>query len=157
MNAQQGFSLTFDLATSTWGLDYAVLGDTACTAPFFTVRIEGPYEVGAPSATVPGANDARFAFTKKTITPHVDTAAQFLSSAQGCGRPGFAVSQASDVTDLGCAALGQYPRSKCAADYDVVAVSGDVIRFGERPADNDMCTEDKRPKALSQVGSRRVR
>lgn len=37
---------------------------------------------------------------------------------------------------------------RCAADFDLVARSGDRLRFGARPADNDLCTADKRPTAL---------
>jgi hypothetical protein len=56
----------------------------------------------------------------------------------------------------GCANLGQRPISACAADYDLVALDGDKLTFGNRPADNDMCTEAKRPKALSPLSSKKV-
>jgi hypothetical protein len=155
MSDTQGFVLDFDLTDKTWGLDYVVYGDKACTSKFLTVRIEGPYEVGSASKTVAGAHDARFAFTKKTITPHSAAAAGYLASDAGCNQPGFAEGVAKDVGATGCANLGQRPISACPADYDLVKVDGDTLFFGARPADNDMCTEAKRPTAISQLGSKR--
>jgi hypothetical protein len=154
MSDTQAFALDFDIAASTWKLDYVVFGDKTCSAKFFTVHIEGPYAIGAASTVVPGAYDARFAFDKKTITPHGAAAAQFLSSDMGC-KLAFTDGVATDVGGSGCANLGQYPIAKCAADYDVVKIEGDALHFGDRPKDNDMCTEAKRPRALSPLGSAR--
>ena len=64
---------------------------------------------------------------------------------------------ATEVLTEGCPGLGQYPKSQCEADYDLVSVSGDDLRFGSRPADNDMCSADKRPKALAAFASHRVK
>ncbi len=41
-----------------------VYGDAVCGGEFLTVRIEGPYELTEPSASVAGAFEARFAFSK---------------------------------------------------------------------------------------------
>jgi hypothetical protein len=146
----QGTRLDFDLTASDWGIDYQVFGDAACAVPFLTVRIEGPYTLGAPSALVEGARDGEFAFTSKTVTPHSADAAGFLESAYGCGYPGFAEGVAADLAD-GCPGLGQQPLSTCDRDYDIVWLDGDELRFGLRPADNDMCTEDRRPTELSPL------
>lgn len=151
MSATQGFVLDFDLQAATWAVDYTVFGDAGCASPFLTVRIEGPYALTAPSAAVPGAWDARFGFTRKAITPHVDAAAQYLGSAGGCGLTGFAVGAARDVSVDGCPNLGQRPIGACDADYDLAKLDGATLTFGSRPADNDMCTPAKRPTALSQV------
>ena len=155
MNDTQAFSLDFAIAAKTWGVDYVVFGDKACSSKFLTVHIEGPYEIDSSSATVPEAREAMFSFTKKTVTPHSAAAASYLASDAGCKLPGFANGVAQDITGTGCGALGQYPVAKCPADYDLVKLSGDTLTFGARPADNDMCTADKRPKALSAVASRR--
>jgi hypothetical protein len=51
--------------------------------------------------------------------------------------------------DKGCLGFGQYPKTQCSADYDLVKVEGDKLQFGKRPADNNMCTPGKRPTALN--------
>ncbi|HEU4539007.1 MAG TPA: hypothetical protein VFS00_33030 [Polyangiaceae bacterium] len=147
----QNFRLSFDIGPSDWSLDYDVYGDAACSSPFFTVRIEGPYELTGPSSAAAGAYEGRFGFATKVIVPRSQAAVDFLGSPQGCGGGEWAVGQATDVLASGCAALGQYPASTCPADYDLVARQGDELRFGARPADNDMCSPAKRPAALSPL------
>jgi len=155
MSATQAFTLDFDVADETWGLDYVVYGDAACGAKFLTVRIDGPYEIHGASDAVAGAHEARFGFTSKTVTPHSAAAAGYLSSEAGCNLPGFAEGVAKDIGQSGCANLGQRPIAACSADYDLVWVDGDALTFGARPADNDMCTDAKRPTALSTLASKR--
>lgn len=145
----QSFSLDFDIAEARWALDYAAFGDGDCQVPFLTVHIEGPWEVERPSAAVEGAFEARFGFSEKTVTPHMEAAAGFLASEAGCNRDEFAEGQATSIYDAGCAGLGQYPRAQCDADHDLVALAGGGLQFGARPADNDMCGPDRRPTALS--------
>jgi hypothetical protein len=58
---------------------------------------------------------------------------------------------AKEVLDSGCLPLGQYPKADCSADYDLVSLEGSSLQFGARPADNNMCTPDKRPTKLSPV------
>jgi hypothetical protein len=149
------FTLAFDIGRDAWALDYRVYGDPGCRAPLFVVRIEGPYELTGPSAAVPGAYEGRFGFTKKTITPLAASAVDFLQSANGCGGEGWAENVATDVAG-GCPNLGQYPLADCGADYDLVERRGDELRFGNRPADNDMCTPDERPTALGPLVLRRA-
>lgn len=151
----QFFSLDFDIQAATWAIDYVVFGDQACAQKFLTVRIEGPYELTAPSKAVEGAWEARFGFSKKTVTPHAAAAASFLESAQGCGQTGFAEGQPKDISASGCGALGQRPVARCGADYDLVKLEGDVLKFGARPADNDMCTEAKRPTAIAPLANKK--
>jgi hypothetical protein len=147
----QYFDLDFLLDQTTWGLDYVVHGNAECTAPFVKVRIEGPYELTAPSAAVSGAWEGTFSFTKKTVSPGMEAAVGFLEGLPGCGNGVFAVGSETDVLSAGCPALGQYPESSCKADYDLVLRAGDELQFGARPADNDMCTPDKRPATLSPL------
>jgi hypothetical protein len=146
----QGFTLVFDLTTSTWDLDYAVHADAACAEPFMTVHIEGPYELGDASAAVEGAREGTFGFVAKRVTPHSEAAAGYLASPEVCGAEGFVVGEAFDLTD-GCAGLGQYPLADCGSDYDLVAVDADGLRFGARPDDNDMCSPAAQPTDLSPL------
>jgi len=155
MSDKQGFSLDFDIQAANWAVDYAVFGDKECKTKFFTVRIEGPYALGGASAAGAGIFDGKFSFAKKSITPHNDAAAKFLASADGCNTAGFKANTAKDISESGCAKLGQRPLKDCGADFDLVKVEGDVLTFGERPANQDMCTEAKRPKALSKLSMKK--
>ena len=140
--------LDFDLGTETWGLDYRVNGDDACAAPLVTVRIEGSYALEGP-ASVEGAWNAVFGFDTKTITPHAQPLVEALDGA-GCGSEPWAVDVSQSIAE-GCAAFGQYPIATCGSDYDLVARDGDTLRFGQRPADNDMCSLERRPTQLSAL------
>jgi hypothetical protein len=155
MSDKQGFSLDFDIQAANWAVDYAVFADKDCKTKFFTVRIEGPYALGGASAAGAGIFDGKFSFAKKSVTPHNDAAAKFLASAEGCNTAGFKSGTAKDISESGCAKLGQRPLKDCGADFDLVKVEGDVLTFGERPADQDMCTEAKRPKALSKLSMKK--
>jgi hypothetical protein len=143
------FKMAFHNTAGAWQMAYEVFGDPACTAELVEVDVAGPYEIGAPSPTVAGARDAVFHFTSKTVTPKVQGLADAING-MSCGG-GFAVGVAKDVYEHGCPELGQYPKASCAADYDLVARDGDRLRFSQRPADNNLCTPDHRPHALSQL------
>jgi hypothetical protein len=140
--------LTFGLTATAWALDYESFADAACQVPVLQVHIDGPYSITRPSPSVAGAYEGRFAFAQKTVTPASADAVSFLE--QACGGGTFAVGVASDLS-AGCAGLGAYPIASCPADFDLVARAGDLLQFGERPGDNNMCTEDRRPTALSPV------
>ena len=155
-NGTQSVTLDFRNTASTWALDYVTYADMTCATPFVTAHIEGPYTVTGTSATVAGAWEARLAFDRKQVTPASAAAAGFLASAAGCGRAGFSAATPTDVLELGCPGLGQLPRSTCAADYDLVSIGADGLRFGDRPKDNDLCTAGKRPAKLSALASARV-
>lgn len=155
VSEQQTMKLDFQIAKDTWTLDYTTFVDPACQTKFMTVRIEGPYEIGNPAASIKGAFEGKFGFTKKTVTSHTDAATGFLGSDKGCGGS-WTVGVAADVLEKGCAGLGQRPGNVCSADYDLVHTDGNTLTFGMRPTDNDMCTADKRPVALSKLSMKRV-
>jgi len=134
-----------------WSLDYTLHGDAQCSAKLVTISIHGDYDVLEPSKTVPNAWDARFGFDDKTITPFVQPLADALGAAK-CGTAPWQVGVAQSVYAGGCTAFGQYPKSQCEADYDLLSVDGTTLHFGNRPADNDMCAPEKRPTQLSAIG-----
>ena len=133
-----------------WTLDYVLHGDAQCSAKVVTTSIHGEYEVIDPSTVVQGAWNARFGFDDKTITPFVQPVADALGAAK-CGSAPWQVGVAQSVYAGGCAAFGQYPQAQCPADYDLVSTDGTTLHFGNRPTDNDMCTAEKRPTALSPL------
>lgn len=150
----QHIALAFDIAATNWNLDYVTYGDDACAAPFLSVRVEGTYALTGASS-VAGAQNAVFRFTRKTVTPHGAAAVGYAQSIASCGTGAWSDGVARDVTASGCAGIGQRPVASCGQDYDLVAVDATTLRFGQRPADNDMCTEDKRPAALATLAMQR--
>ncbi len=144
-NGDTVLKLSFDIGSSDWKLDYATFADAECRVPFLTVRIEGDYQVTAQSAQANPGWEGRFGFTKKSAQAHMQAASDFLASPKGCGAGLFPIGAQVDVGKDGCAGLGQRPIASCEQDFDLVFQEGDRLAFGERPADNDLCTGDKRP------------
>ncbi|MFT3699289.1 MAG: hypothetical protein QM831_39440 [Kofleriaceae bacterium] len=151
-NGQGGaISLDFTNTADHWSVAYVTYGDASCTTPVVTANIAGTYTIGAASSIVSGAYDAVFSFDTKTLTPNVQALADTLNG-MGCGT--FTVGQPTDVYTNGCPGFGMYPKVTCTADYDLVSITGTTLRFGNRPADNNMCSADKRPTALGLALSR---
>lgn len=139
--------LDFDLQAATWGVDLTFFADDGCASKVGTVHMDGPYVIERASTVLPGAYEARFDFGRRTVTAHVDGFIAFLQS-MSCGKAPYAVGVAQDILDAGCPSMGFQPRATCPSDFDVVFVNGSSLQFGQRPNDNNMCTVDKRPKAL---------
>lgn len=137
--------LTFHLTESTWELDYDAFADDVCQTGFMTVTITGPYELGDASDAVEGARKGSFHFGERHVTPHMEPAAEMLGAT--CPGPSYLVGENNDL-NAGCANLGLYPISDCPTDYDLIKLDGNTLYFGARPADNNMCTPEKRPGAL---------
>jgi len=149
--------LTFHIQTGlAWEVDYVVYGDASCSAALGDVHIAGDYQIVGPSSVVAGADDAIFSFSTRTVTPKAQPFADFLNSQKGCGAGEWKVGVAQDVYEAGCAALGSYPKASCTADYDIVKVGATTLQLGARPADNDMCTADKRPTMLETDACHRL-
>jgi len=136
--------LTFEFTETNWDLDYVANGDENCTMPFMTVNIVGDYTLEEASDVVEGARNGTFGFTTKTATGHMEDALTVINDA--CGVTDTVLDVPLDIAG-GCAGLGAYSITDCPADYDIVMLSedGNTLSFGARPADNDMCTPDKRP------------
>jgi hypothetical protein len=134
------------ITPTLWAMDRHLFADDACSAATGTVHIDGGYALEEPSTVVPGAWNARFDFRTRTITPHVDGFIAYLQSLS-CGES-FGVDRATDVMDVACPALGFRAFETCQADLDVVAVDGNTLRLGLRPADGDVCSPARRPSVL---------
>jgi hypothetical protein len=143
-----GFAkMDFNIQPATWALDLVFFAAEACATPLGTVHIDGPWVLERPSSILPGAFEARFDFAHRTVTPHVDGFIAFLQS-MSCGKAPYAVGKEQDILEAGCPTMGFQPRAACPSDHDVIFVNGDTLQFGQRPPDNDMCTPERRPKAL---------
>ena len=137
-----------------WAMDRHLFADDACTAPTGTIHVDGGYVLEAPSPTTERAWEVRFDFRNRTITPHVDGFMAYLESLS-CG-DSFGVDRSTDVLDVACPALGFRAFGDCQAEYDIVAVDGDALRFGMRPANGDLCAPPRRPTALG-IALERIR
>ncbi len=107
-------------------------------------RTGGGYAITGPSATVPGAYEATFDEDWKHVT--LLTAIPEVIAGMGLAACDLSPNLETDISASGCAAWP--PVAQCGQDHDLLALEGDGLRFGQRPADNDMCTPDKRPTAL---------
>ncbi|PTL81623.1 hypothetical protein [Vitiosangium sp. GDMCC 1.1324] len=142
------FKRHFDLQEKQWSLKFETFGDAGCTARLFTARFEGPYTLGKDSEKVAGATEGTFSFGRHYMTAHVQPVADWFQGAQ-CGTGSWKVGEEQETSATGCVFLR--PVAACGLDHDVVKVEGNQLFFGQRPADNDMCTPDKRPTALTAV------
>ena len=142
------FKRHFTMTPKEWTLKFQTYGDAACTMGLFTARFEGPYEVKAASSKVAGATEADFGFRRHFMTAHVQPVADWFQGAH-CGTEAWKVGQEQETSTTGCVFLR--PVASCGTDHDVIKLEGRELFFGQRPGDNDMCTEGKRPTALTQV------
>lgn len=137
--------LAFDIRADRWDLRIETFRDKACAKRRHAIHVGGPYAIHQPSTTIAGAWDATFSFDARDVFADDATGAKALSKL--CGVK-VKANQTVDILAGGCAKLAMKPQAACAGDHDVVALDGDRLRFGVRPADNDLCTPDKRPTAL---------
>lgn len=127
-----------------WSLTFTHALDPAMTQRTFQFRTGGAYRVEASSKTVPGAFHTVFDEDWKHVTLLTD--APEIVAAMGMAACGLTPNLEADISATGCAAWR--PVAECGEDHDLLALSGDGLHFGVRPADNDMCTADKVPTAL---------
>jgi Adenomatosis polyposis coli down-regulated 1 len=144
------FKRAFKIAKGSWAIDFSTYGDEACSEgkKMVTVDIDGAFKLDGPSAKVPGATEAQFLFGHRKATPKSDGAAGWLTSIKACGHSDWKAGKSVDIDKEGCPELGAHPKKACAGEFDVVKVEGDDLFFGQRPADGDLCSKEKRPEAL---------
>jgi len=134
----------FTFTPEGWEIAYTVAPDAALAQPIFTFRGQGPYELGQPSASVPGAVEATFHFTRKTLTLHPTGVAAAASLGLESLQPGV-------ETDISAAGLSFFP-SVAAYDreYDLAQVVCNVLFLGARPKEGFILNvPENRPRALS--------
>jgi hypothetical protein len=135
---------TFD--EGKWTLRFTLSLDPAGELPVFDFRTKGRYEVGAAAKGVDGAFEAVFHEEQKFLT--LRTSDSKLAQAFGFTPCGLTPNVEKDISTSGCSAWK--PVAQCPSDYDLLAlVDEGRLAFGVRPADNDMCSPDKRPTALT--------
>jgi hypothetical protein len=142
---------SFTFEKGKWGLTFIHALDPAMAMKTFRFRTEGPYKVGNASSTVPGAFEAVFFEDVKFVTLLMTD--ETLIQAFGFADCGLKPNVEVDISKTGCA--GWKPVAVCREDHDLLAIDADGLYFGVRPADNDMCTPDKRPTTLLQPVARK--
>jgi hypothetical protein len=138
----------FVITETTWKIIVQVFDDTACTpkTQLFTVDFGGGYQLGAKSKAVPGAQETRFDFTHKLVTP---TAAGIDFLKQRCDQYQWGPGTAQDIAKNGCGKLFVSIEA-CPAEYDLTAIVDDTLRLGDRS--HPLCAPDARPTKLQALG-----
>ena len=135
---------TFD--QGQWTLTFTLGLDPNLEIPVFEFRTHGSYEVLEPSTTVENAFNAVFGEDQKFLTLKTDHPE--LIEAFGFTSCGLTPQVEKDISLDGCSLWKSV--QDCPADYDLLSLDQQGrLYFGVRPADNDMCSVDKRPLALT--------
>ena len=134
----------FSFGDGRWSLVFTHALDPEMRMPTFQFITEGPYAVGPASATVPGAFEGDFGEAVKRVRLLMEDPGTI--AAFGMADCGLVPGEAVDISDTGCANWKTV--AECGTDHDLLAMDADGLYLGVRPADNDMCTPDKRPTAL---------
>jgi hypothetical protein len=90
----------FSFSDETWALRFTAYGDPAATFPLFTLRAEGHYSLGEPSAVVPDAREAELHFARRLFTAHAEPFVELLNGA-GAGSPPWTSGVEQDVSATG--------------------------------------------------------
>ena len=134
----------FVFAEGRWSLIFTHALDPQMTMRTFQFRTGGAYRVEEPSPVVKGAFHAVFDEDWKHLT--LLTPVPEIVAAMGLADCGLTLNLETDISATGCAAWR--PVAVCGEDNDLLALTAEGLHFGVRPADNDMCTPDRRPTAL---------
>lgn len=134
----------FVFADGQWSLTFTHALDPGMAHRTFQFRTGGGYDVGAESVVVSGAYEVDFDEDWKHVTLFLTDPG--MVAAFGMGDCGLTPNLEADISASGCAAW--QPVEVCGTDHDLLALSDEGLHFGVRPADNDMCTPERRPQAL---------
>ena len=139
----------FVMTETTWKVIVQAFRDTTCRPEtlLFIVDFGGDYELGANSNTVPGAQETRFSFTHKLVTP---TAAGVDFLKQQCDQYPWAPGTAQDIAKNGCGKLFMSIEA-CPVEYDLTAIVDGTLRLGDRS--HALCTPDIRPPSFRRLAS----
>lgn len=135
----------FNITSEGWEVKFTLFLDSAQKMPVFEFRGKGTYEIQQPSASIPGAENAIFRFDQKFLTLLNDD--EQVMTNFGLSACGLVKSTEKEITENGCSFL--VSKSACAQEFDLLKLVEDNLYFGRRPADGNMCTEEKRPTELS--------
>lgn len=135
---------TFD--KGKWTLKFILALDPEMKNEVFIFRTVGTYKVLDKSKTILNAYNAVFVENKKFVT--LKTNDQNLIQGFGFAPCDFTKEVEKDISETGCSLWKSV--KDCKQDYDLLSLDkAGKLYFGDRPADNDMCTPEKRPTKLT--------
>lgn len=135
---------TFD--QGNWTLEFTLGLDPKLENQVFQFRTYGSYNIVNAFTKVENAFNAEFGEDKKFITLKTDNPQ--LIEAFGFSSCGLTPFIENDISENGCSLWK--PVSECPVDYDLLSLDENgLLYFGQRPADNDMCSAEKRPTSLT--------
>ncbi|MEO1628948.1 MAG: hypothetical protein AAFV25_27625 [Bacteroidota bacterium] len=136
----------FNFDNGNWALEFTLGLDPNLDHQVFQFRTHGSYAILDASAVGKNVYNAEFGEDKKFVT--LKTEDSQLIEAFGFASCGLTPFVEKDISADGCALWKAV--SECPIDHDLLALDDDGrLYFGERPADNDMCSADKRPTSLT--------
>jgi hypothetical protein len=107
--------------------------DDTYTDKNITIEVIGPYQFLQPSASVAGATETDFEFTRIAVTPHSQAILDTLNSVPAeyleTWQPGIRQEVSKPGEGILGMVIGEYK------EYDLTKVDGDLLYYGERPAD----------------------
>ncbi len=135
---------TFD--KGKWTLLFTLALDPNMNMQVFQFRTFGTYQLQDKSNKVANTYNAVFYEEKKLLT--LKTSDENLIKAFGFVPCNMTKDVEQDVSEQGCS--GWKSVAACPGDYDLLSLDKEgKLYFGNRPADNDMCSPDKRPTSLT--------
>jgi hypothetical protein len=135
---------TFSFADGRWALTFQLALDPDMKNQVFEFRTYGTYEV-LEKAKGLEAYEALFYENEKFLT--LLTEDQELIKNFGLSSCELEPFVEQNISAAGCALWPSV--SDCNEDHDLLAMDDSgLLYFGVRPADNNMCTADRRPTAL---------
>ncbi len=136
----------FTFENGHWTLEFTLGLDPTLEKQVFQFRTYGSYTIEEASTLVENAYHAAFGEDKKFVTLKTDDPQ--MIAAFGFADCGLTPFVEKDISASGCASWKSV--SACPVDYDLLSLDEDgLLYFGQRPADNDMCSADKRPTSLT--------
>lgn len=131
--------------------DFTTYAGPGCTFPLQLLSFSGAVDVLGASDVAHGAYEADLTIDRYVrITPLAEDFAAFLNSGGTgpCGAEAWSVGETQDILETGCAMIGVAP-GEVTVEYEILAVIGDQLFFGERRVDGAFLTEPSmRPQAL---------
>lgn len=136
----------FTFEAGKWTLQFTLGLDPNLQQKVFQFRTYGTYQVLGKSNVVPEAYNALFLEDKKFLTLLTDNTD--LIGAFGFDGCQLEMGIEKDISEEGCALWAAV--DICHEDHDLLALDAEgLLYFGLRPPDNNMCTAERRPTALT--------
>jgi hypothetical protein len=128
--------------------------DDTYTDKNITVEVIGPYRFLQPSAIVEGATETDFEFSKIAVTPHSLAMVDMLNGMPADYLENWEAGVRQEVSKAGEGIMGMKIGEY--REYDLTKVDGDLLYYGERPADGSAPDTAAKRAASLQVPLKKV-